>query len=454
MRSRRSLFAFAIVLLTGCQVAYSQSNMGEARVFEHTDGTTMPYRFLPPPNTQADGDGYPLIVFLHGAGERGSDNSIQMRVHISGLRDATQTDEYASFLIAPQLPSGNTRWNPNETYDLTMEIINQVANENPVDMSRIYVTGLSLGGNGSFNYISAFPDFFAAAVPMSGWGTPATADTIAEVPVWTFHGDADGTINVSGSRDMYYALDANGGDPLHTDIQRGGHVIWSPIYSDWESDRQGLYPWLFSNSVPAQQVRQLINADSSWRFLDDGTDPGKSWQDISFDDSTWHEGAGQLGYGENDQTTLVNCGSSAPTCREDNFATTYFRRAFEVDDLSEIVSLTAELVRDDSAAVYLNGTEIFRDSTLPLDADFETYAGNSENSHIGLVIDPTHLVTGTNVIGVEVHQRSATNSDLSFDLRLSARIVPEPTSTLSFVVCACLALAWQTRAKRRSCQDR
>lgn len=435
---RKSFFVVLwLSLMSG--IVHAQGTLGEARVFQHDDGRTMPYRFLPPASVDAS-ESYPLIVFLHGAGERGTDNRIQMQVHINGLREATQTEQYASYMIAPQLPAGNTFWDPNQAYDLTMDIIRSVSENNAVDPSRIYVTGLSLGGFGSFNYVSQFPEFFAAAAPLSGWGDPTAAERISDVPIWTFHGDLDSAVNVSGSRDMFYAIDQAGGGAMHTDIHRGGHVIWSPIYSDWETGRHGLYPWMFSKSIPALKNEQLVKDDTTWRFLDDGSDQGMAWREPSFDDASWKEGQGQFGYGERDQMTVINCGPSAPDCDEGNFATSYFRTTFVVEDVDEVASLSAVLLRDDSAAVYINGAQVFRDSSLPEDATFETYAGNLENSHVGFTIDPSVLQAGENVIAVEVHQRSDNNSDVSFDFRLSAQSVPEP-GTMSIGCLATLLLA-------------
>lgn len=442
MTIRTPLLLIAVAILIPSVIvgeAVAQDHMGQAIDFLNDDGRSMSYRFLEPATTPDAENQVPLVVFLHGAGERGTDNEIQMRVHIDGLRAATQTADYGSYLIAPQLPRGNTFWHPNEAYDLTKEIIDDVVANHPVDPSRIYVTGLSLGGNGSFNYISEFPEFFAAAVPMSGWGDRSSASTIADIPIWTFHGDSDGTVGVSGSRDMYFAVDEVGGAALHSDIRFGGHVIWSPIYSDWESDAHGLYPWLFAQSTPAKPARQLINESASWAFLDDGTDAGTEWRELEFNDSAWPLGVGQFGYGENDTVTVVNCGPNAPDCGENNFPTTYFRHSFHVDRPEDFVMVSAEILRDDAAAVYLNGTEIFRDSTLPSDATFDAYAGNGENSMHGWIIDSSLLKSGENVVAVEVHQRRTTDGDASFDFRMYAQ-VPEPATGGLFWLAAAVAI--------------
>ena len=450
MSSKVLRLAFACCRECGCfDCCLRPQNMGEAVDYTSDGGTHMPYRLLSPPDAgQADRE-FPLIVFLHGAGERGTDNRIQMQLHIDGLRAATQTEEYASFLLAPQLPAGNTYWHPDLAYDLTMEIIDAVKQQYPIDESRIFVTGLSLGGNGSFNYIAEFPETFAAAVPMSGWGDESTASTIRDIPQWIFHGNSDSVVSVSLSRSMFNAVDQLGGGSLYTEIHGGPHGIWAPIYSDWQTDEHGLYPWLFRQQVPAKPTVQLISSDSSWRYLDDGSDPGPSWRTPEFDDQTWPEGQGQFGYGDRDETTVTNCGPSAPTCRSDNFATTFFRQSFEIEDLSLVENPALELLRDDTAAVYVNGIEVFRDARLPDDATFETYAGSTENLHVGIPLDMGLLNQGTNLIAVEVHQASATNNDLSFDLRLSAKLVPEPGACLPlFGAGSCFWLSRRTKRRR------
>ena len=435
--------ACLVAAATAAEWACAQQNMGEAFVYQDGQGHSMPYRLLSPPNSGQEGRKYPLILFLHGAGERGVDNSKQMALNIDGLRAATQTEEYASFLVAPQLPSGDTYWHPDLPYDFAMEILESVIQQYPVDTSRIYLTGLSLGGNGTFNYIAAYPTMFAGAVPLCGWGTAATAATIRDIPQWIFHGDADGVVPVTSSIEMFYAVDKAGGGSLYTEIRGEDHAIWSPIYADWQTNKHGVYPWLFSQQLPAEPTLQLVSSTATWKYLDDGSDPGPDWRLADFDDQSWKQGSGPFGYGEGDETTVVHCGPSAPTCKTDNFATTLFRHELQIDDLSRIDRPILELVRDDSAAIYVNGTQVFRDARLPADATLATYAGNGENSHIGIPLDGSVLREGTNVVAVELHQRSATDSDLTFDLRLTARQVPEPHSLLP-----CL-LGWACLGRRR-----
>lgn len=178
----------------------------------------------------------------------------------------------------------------------------------------------------------------------------------------------------------------------------------------------------------------LLHDGSVWNYLDNGSNQSTAWQDPLFDDSQWASGPAQLGYGDDDEETVVNCGPSATACNSNNQATTYFRTSFEVETTAQIDSLAFLLTRDDAAAVYLNGTEVFRDTNLPSNAGFNTYATDTgaENGVIGFSADAMLLNIGTNVLAVEVHQVSPNSSDISFDLSLTAKLnpVPEPTSLI------------------------
>jgi hypothetical protein len=179
-----------------------------------------------------------------------------------------------------------------------------------------------------------------------------------------------------------------------------------------------------------------VASGSTWQYLDNGSNQGTAWRGKLFDDSTWQSGAGPFGYGEGDEVTTVDCGPAAdnectPTSngQTNKYITTYFRHHFDVDDPSEWESLSLGLLRDDGAAVYLNGQEIVRTSNLAPGAAFDTLAnfnGASEVSGVmnektmfNFPVDPALLESGENVLAVEIHQFSQSSSDISFDLRLT-----------------------------------
>jgi hypothetical protein len=170
-------------------------------------------------------------------------------------------------------------------------------------------------------------------------------------------------------------------------------------------------------------VRDILKQGSEWKYLDDGSDQGSQWIAPEFDDSTWSSGRGQLGYGNGNEVTVVSFGADA----NNKHVTTYFRREITVGDPGSIASLVVSLVRDDAAAVYLNGEEVYRDPSLVAGATYDQLANSAVDetqTEVVIAVPVASLVTGRNVIAVEVHQSTVSSSDLSFDLGLRASIPP------------------------------
>jgi glucose/arabinose dehydrogenase len=173
------------------------------------------------------------------------------------------------------------------------------------------------------------------------------------------------------------------------------------------------------------EATDLVPAGSTWRYLDDGTDQGSAWRSSDFDDSAWQSGLAQLGYGDNDEATVVGFGGVTT----DRHETTYFRHEFDVEAVDDVEQLLLSVLRDDGAAVYLNGTEVFRTENLAPDAPYDALAnyrgataigGAEEDTFVNAIIPGNLLVPGTNVLAVEIHQHSRSSNDLSFDLRLAS----------------------------------
>ena len=190
----------------------------------------------------------------------------------------------------------------------------------------------------------------------------------------------------------------------------------------------------FSNLASAATLSPtslaLVPAGSTWKYLDDGSDQASAWRAMSFDDSPWNSGAGQLGYGDNDESSLVSFGGSSGS----KSITTYFRKSFDVADRTAVSALVLSLQRDDGAVVYLNGIEVFR-SNMPAAGAiaFDTLASSSvggadESAWAAKSLSVGILRNRTNVLAVEVHQASASSSDLSFDLQLNATLFPPAPS--------------------------
>ncbi len=188
------------------------------------------------------------------------------------------------------------------------------------------------------------------------------------------------------------------------------------------TDNVGDVTYSLPVSVSLDNRIALIAKGSLWKYLDDGSDQGTAWRSPTFDDTGWSNGLAQLGFGDGDEKTVINGGPST-----NHFITTYFRQSFYVSNALAISNLVVRLLRDDGGVVYFNGTEVFR-SNLPTTNDilFSTPAATSALADDETInFYPTNvshslLVTGTNVIAVEVHQISSTSTDLSFDFEMTA----------------------------------
>jgi len=215
-----------------------------------SDGSmTLPYRLFAPTGVPA-GQKVPLVLFLHGSGDRGTDNVMQTE-WMGGLINATKGGPYAAYVLAPQIDKNS--WfqsftsTPTEAMALTIKALKYVMATQNIDLSRVYVTGNSMGGMGAWDILYREPKLFAAAVPMSGGADLKTVPVIKSIPVWAFHGSDDDIVPVSATRDTIQALRDAGGNPLYTEVAGGKHTIWEPIYDDYSHT---LYPWLFSQVNP------------------------------------------------------------------------------------------------------------------------------------------------------------------------------------------------------------
>ncbi len=227
----------------------------EKRIYRSADGQTLPYR-LHIPASYDPVKKYPLLVFLHGAGERGTDNEAQL-IHAEVLR--LVGDEAAArqpcFLVAPQCPEGH-RWvevpwdspephttpaEPSVPMRLTMEILDSLEKEFNIDPDRRYATGMSMGGFGILDLLVRRPDDYAAAIVICGGADNARARSIARVAFWLFHGGSDDAVPVARSRSIVDSLKQAGADVNYTEYEGAGHNAWSRAYHEPQ-----LVDWLFS----------------------------------------------------------------------------------------------------------------------------------------------------------------------------------------------------------------
>jgi hypothetical protein len=175
---------------------------------------------------------------------------------------------------------------------------------------------------------------------------------------------------------------------------------------------------LFS-TVPVHGDATFVAGGATWKYLDNGTNQGTAWRDPAFNDGLWKQGPAQLGYGDGDEATVISYGSSATA----KYITTYLRHTFTVEDPASFESVTVRLLRDDGAVVYLNGVEIGR-SNMPAGAigsstpASSAIGGADESTFYTWSVGVANLVSGPNVLAVELHQSDGASSDLSFDLEL------------------------------------
>jgi lysophospholipase L1-like esterase/poly(3-hydroxybutyrate) depolymerase len=259
-----SLFGIAFALVAAIPMRAAEEY--EARTHTDAAGHTLGYRLLIPRNYDR-ATRYPLVLFLHGAGERGSDNTAQLR-HGAGLFLKPQVREkFPCFVLAPQCPA-EQKWTdidwqkggalPAEASQptrLTLEVLEKLQQEFSIDPERHYVTGLSMGGYGTWDHICRAPERWAAAVPICGGGDPRSAARAKAIPVWAFHGDADRAVPVERTREMVAALRGASGHVYYSEYPGVPHDSWTAAYDEPE-----LLPWLF-----AQRRGQFIAFEKAAR---------------------------------------------------------------------------------------------------------------------------------------------------------------------------------------------
>ena len=257
------------------------------------ESTTLPYRLFVPDNYETTVS-YPLVLCLHGVGACGTDNERQIKYHrlATSWADTVNQHRWPCFVVAPQCPTGK-KWAyvdpetrkcnidkmPISEELLTVDnLLNSLIREFSIDQNRLYITGLSMGGFGTWDMIARFPNKFAAAVPMSGGGDTSKVSIFTDVPVWNFHGALDNSVPVSFSREMCEAYNrngiavvqvesisdsmldfylSNGVKHLYTEYPNGSHMIWAESY-----DYPKLFPWVFSQSrstsIKVQEIKMSL----------------------------------------------------------------------------------------------------------------------------------------------------------------------------------------------------
>lgn len=223
-------------------------------------GDTLPYRILYPYHYDSNKQ-YPVVFFLHGAGERGNDNAAQL-LHGGSLflQDKVRSD-FPAIIVFPQC-SRSSYWSnvlrihdtaserrfvfladgaPTKYMQLAMELVRFVVTDLPVKKDRVYVGGLSMGGMGTFEIVRRMPGVFAAAFAICGGADPTTAKQLAKTPWWIFHGLKDNVVDPQFSKKMAAALKTRGASVKLTLYPEANHNSWDAAFSE-----KALLPWLFS----------------------------------------------------------------------------------------------------------------------------------------------------------------------------------------------------------------
>lgn len=235
------------------KAVHTQENRFGYGNYSDGSGDTLLYRIVfPDYDTSAT---YPLVIFLHGSGERGDDNKAQLKWGVQNFATDENLVLHPAIIVAPQCPE-EERWShftgfrsdeglrlqpqPSDPMKMVIELIHHLIKTAPVDTTRIYITGLSMGGMGTFDAIQRYPDLFAAAIPVAGGGDPAQASRIVDLPLWVFHGAKDTSVDPNYSREMIHALWKLGSHPGYTEYPDTGHFSWLATYSDPK-----VMAWLF-----------------------------------------------------------------------------------------------------------------------------------------------------------------------------------------------------------------
>jgi predicted peptidase len=258
----KTIFLLLVLIFTGVRLAAQDASPYSKQVFiRGTD--TLRYRMMLPLNYDAKKQ-YPMLLFLHGAGERGTNNEVQL-VHGSKLfADSANRLRFPAIVIFPQCPYTDfwarikpvkpmtdstpnvieypTDWQTGKSLAMVSQLLDSFAASGPVDTQRIYVGGLSMGGMGTFEILWRKPGFFAAAFPICGGGNVTTATIYGNnFPIWVFHGQKDPVVDVNDSRKMVAALQAAAAKVKYTEYPEVKHDSWNNAFAEPD-----LMLWLFN----------------------------------------------------------------------------------------------------------------------------------------------------------------------------------------------------------------
>lgn len=243
----KKLYVFVVLAMLAFTVQAAGFDAYERQVFVSEEGDSLAYRMLGP-EQPVQGEKYPVVVFLHGAGERGTDNEKQLTHGGQMFLNPVNREKYPSIVVFPQCPSDGY-WaylerpksfnsedmpaNPplSPVFRTLKQLIDSLSQRPDADASRIYIMGLSMGAMGTYDMVCRYPETFAAAVAICGTVNPMRLAAAKSVPFRLFHGDADDVVTPEGSRNAYKALKALGADVEYVEFPGCNHGSWNPAFN-------------------------------------------------------------------------------------------------------------------------------------------------------------------------------------------------------------------------------
>ncbi|HEV3344063.1 MAG TPA: hypothetical protein VG125_27055 [Pirellulales bacterium] len=287
------LLLCAVSLLASFAAAEEQEY--EAHTHKSRDGHTMPYRLLRPENYDKS-KRYPLVLVLHGWGERGTDNKSQLQMFGAAFLMAEAREKFPCFVLLPQTDGSwvrNPKFEkpialtpkPALSLQLTVDILDSLQKSERVDADRLYLTGYSNGACGVWELLERVPRRWAAAVPMAGAGDPEHVAAAKGVAIWAFHGASDSGIPLERMTELMSALRSAHGAPLYTIVPNGQHydakvkALADPSLLPWLFAQRRGKPAVPFDKIASASAKRPTSLDEADQSADKSKDTGKKADD-------------------------------------------------------------------------------------------------------------------------------------------------------------------------------
>ena len=234
---------FTIAIILAWQTLCGQTKGYQAETHHSSNSTALPYQYLEPEQT-LKGQTYPLVIFLHGSGERGCDNQKQLTHGGQMFLNPSNREKYASYVLIPQCPEDKT-WKSEDVSETLLSLINKYLALPQIDKRRVYIIGLSMGAYGIYDLVPKHHEIFAAAAPICGQCDTTTIAKAKNVAFAIYHGDNDLVVPVEGSRAAYRTLRNAGAKRLkYTEFAGVTHGSWNPAFNTPD-----FFKWIYSQRL-------------------------------------------------------------------------------------------------------------------------------------------------------------------------------------------------------------